>query len=360
MYTLPNLTSHFRSDVLLNGITQLVDEVLSLKGKSFCLRIDKHVDKHLNKQLQPAATPETPVPPPIAPATTLTTSDNKTGQSSSETPIQNGIQASSESNNLVQEETVTDFTEMEIEEVEMDLSENQDAGTPTIDEDSGNHSINKMKTKKTMTGTGSSEEKKADVKMKAEVDEVMASTVDSVVTKGENTKASAATKEAPENMFKPITPPETNDEPGEEENHPEKEVKSSEQVTPVQDEHDDDTQREISLPPIITEPITDDSNSNDSFFADNIKAKMAQRGEAAADKKDDNDGSRRKSSRVRTLPMKFRENNDDADSVSSNDIDYKDLEDGTYLSGKRGRQKKRPNSAGMLFFFTDCLQFVMG
>ena len=42
---------HFsRSEVLLNGIQQLVDEVLSLKGHGFCLKIDKQVDKFLNPQ----------------------------------------------------------------------------------------------------------------------------------------------------------------------------------------------------------------------------------------------------------------------------------------------------------------------
>ena len=46
-----NIFYHFsRSEVLLNGIQQLVDEVLSLKGHGFCLKIDKQVDKFLNPQ----------------------------------------------------------------------------------------------------------------------------------------------------------------------------------------------------------------------------------------------------------------------------------------------------------------------
>merc|ERR1719153_1775941 len=74
--------------------------------------------------------------------------------------------------------------------------------------------------------------------------------------------------------------------------------------------------------------------------------------EQATPGKNEDKECRRKSSRVRTLPLKFREiddirkRTDDADSVSSNDIDYKDLEDGTYLIGKRGRPRKRPQSAG--------------
>ncbi|XP_066929444.1 biorientation of chromosomes in cell division protein 1-like 1 [Clytia hemisphaerica] len=39
-----------KSEVLLNGIQRLVDEVLSLKGHGFCLKIDKQVDQFLNPQ----------------------------------------------------------------------------------------------------------------------------------------------------------------------------------------------------------------------------------------------------------------------------------------------------------------------
>ncbi|XP_065649815.1 biorientation of chromosomes in cell division protein 1-like 1 isoform X2 [Hydra vulgaris] len=48
-----------KSEVILNSVKHLVDEVLSAKGHSFCLIIDKQVDKYLNKDKQSQTTADT-------------------------------------------------------------------------------------------------------------------------------------------------------------------------------------------------------------------------------------------------------------------------------------------------------------
>ena len=259
-------------------------------------------------------------------------------------------------------ETITEFSEMEIEEVEMDLSDNHEENDDheskqiktTLSNNSNSADMNECVGSKTNTLD-------TEIKVKSEVDEK----VEKIIVTPQpplpsNDLPTKQIKIETDNVFQPIKSevksPQDKNELKKSSSEKKPVFKTNESDEPTLNKNDQCDISNLNLPPIITEPITDDSNSNDSI--ETTKPQVIRLDEYSvvkgepSEKKEDLDDGRRKSSRVRTLPLKFREldevkkRSDDADSVSSNEIDYKDLEDGTYLTGKRGKSRKRPASAG--------------
>ena len=344
------------------------------------MRIDKQVDKHLSKNV-PNPSPEQTVLLPVNNSERPEQSDLVPGLSglaglSVDCNVNNVNHVNLNDNVTVEvqkvvlsHETVTEFTEMEIEEVEMDISENQEVGEASedeqINEELSNGGINDGPVEYTET-----QDNEADTKVKIEdVSDFIGDAIEENKIRSTSSEHVLCTeneiKIEPENVFQPLVVPTENEgidvvvkqEPND------TEFESNEYEGNTYDDNDESSlQSSLNLPPIITEPITDDSNSNDSTFADNVKAQINPYMDSQPElpgKKDDDSKCLRKSSRVRTLPLKFREideikkRGDDADSVSSNDIEYKDLEDGTCLTGKRGRPRKRPQSAGNVYNYTE-------
>jgi len=116
-----------RSEVLINGIQRLVDEVLSLKGHSFCLKIDKQVDQFLNPNAESSNQEEKKVDLLLPVKEEVSANEAH----SIGNPVSSTLYPEVK---LQQNNEVAENVETEIEEVDMDIDQ-------SIEEDSPKHSV---------------------------------------------------------------------------------------------------------------------------------------------------------------------------------------------------------------------------
>lgn len=348
-----NLRTHIsKSDILLNSIQQLVDEVLSLKGHSFCLKIDKEVDKYLNKDESNVKTNQD-----------CSSKTDEKEECTEEVPIQD-VGVSEEKGNR---DIMTEVTE--IEEVEMEINDNpSNIESEEHNPPNSNSEIFEVSLESKKDSTAAESQKLDNPDKNIEIKDEDKKTLDEL---------NATTKYTEENSD--ITHVISEQEPSQDIQDVEQKIVSGitskrNKSTDVdenvdtkndggiavgkvmdckEDEKDEladmnltkqfeenkviETTNEINefaghIPPLITEPISDDSASNHSSFTEETKALSEVE-------------QRRKSNRVRSLPLKLRQNesktaSDDNDSISSNDTEVKTLNESSSTQ-RHGRHKRK-------------------
>ncbi|XP_057307702.1 biorientation of chromosomes in cell division protein 1-like 1 [Hydractinia symbiolongicarpus] len=347
-----NLRTHIsKSDILLNSIQQLVDEVLSLKGHSFCLKIDKEVDKYLNKDESIVKTSQD-----------CSSKTEEKEECTEEVPIQD-VGASKEKGNR---DIMTEVTE--IEEVEMEINDNPSNieseehnpsnSNPEIFEvsleskkdsmaaesqklDNPDKNIeNKDENKKTLdelNATTKNTEENSDIthviseeEPSHDIQDVEQKIVCGITKSNKSTDIdeNVDAKNGDGSAVGKVMDCEENEKDELADMNLTKQFKENKVI---------ETTNEINeftghIPPLITEPISDDSASNHSSFTEETKAL----GEVE---------QRRKSNRVRSLPLKLRQNesktaSDDNDSISSNDTEVKTTNESSSTQ-RHGRHKRK-------------------
>ena len=352
--------------MLLNGIQRLVDEVLSLKGHGFCLKIDKQVDQFLNPQETvpveqirhsvndttdtisetPVSTEE--IPRDITLDRTIENNkdipssvvDTKEGNSS-EPPKEQSVldQISPDINNEKNEPNDVELQETEVEEVEMELGGNSndmmvieknneekqiEQSLVTENSSKSNESLPQLEQRGESQVDSPDQEKKI-VKVDAKVEEQKSDT-ESEKEKDEKKETEAISSENEDEVLEEKM--ETNTE-SESMNKVGSEDENEGSQTPVQDEKtvednvlDKNNQASNSYyTSLVTEPISDDSSSNstpDSFEP------ISEEDEESRVSQPEEETDRRKSHRKRNVPLKYRD------------------EDETEEKSVKGTDKKRP------------------
>lgn len=356
---------NFRSEVLLNGIQQLVDEVLSRKGHSFCLKIDKQVDKFLN----PNPDIESNVVSDNASQTESignSTSDTIISPSSQDSPNEPAGTTATPTdvsinnlNNHLESSEIGDKTTIHNKETEENLVTEFEEVSTEID---GNKSI-ENKEDKQIEETGikqiihetvdkeenslekaqDNSEKDIEIKNNAEKEkENDEEPINEEPFKNENVlfekndNFEDVNREKQENVETDSTnlvSNEVENEDSQVEENVENVEDLSENEGRIVDEKDkENITNTINNPTessyysgLQTEPISDDSTSN-SF--DSNFDQISEASESIEDKhSEDPESNLRKSKRVRNVPLKYRTevtNKDGYDSISSTDTDPDD------------------------------------
>ena len=318
-----------RSDDILLSVQQLVDEVLSIKGHSICLRIDKQVDTYLNDQAETAKQNESNFLTSISinggdsqtPANALGHQYNELNISQDNIYYNDGKEPT--------QGVSTEWTE--IEEVEMEITDSINDN----DQVQSLTNIENITPEKECTLSSGTANTINDVKEETKVEQLSVEETGNLSSTNQPAATLSGT-EKQENIDKESIV------------DSDKQLKVEDKITEcdtIFEEKKDDTESDNAtmFPKTekyapITEPISEDSSSCDSSLS-----------EGDRDEDDDfnvrtinaNFEQRRKSSRVRTLPLKLREagepkssrNTDDTESVSSNDVETQEI------VRKRGRPR---------------------
>lgn len=303
-----------KSEDLLLSVQRLVDEVLSIKGHSICLRIDKKVDKYLNEQANINKPEESSLPqtdePQVPPHQSF--EQQQVNQIDVNHDATSGLDTNETNQGLTSEWT-------EIEEVEMEINESvNDATLPqgienTI-ENITPESPNETEESTVSKGTPTLDEIELPEKFTINIG---------------NTLIIDPNKAAPDkNVLIHNSVTDKNQSQS-----------IAVKIDPDSKENLSDNKKEVlsnAFPKTekyapITEPISDDSSSNDSSINEGDRQEY--------DEFDITNRipyeQRRKSSRVRTLPLKLREIEEtknrttdrttDTESISSIDIEPEDI-----------------------------------
>ena len=308
-----------------------MDEVLSIKGHSICLRIDKQVDTYLNDQTEIAKQNESN----LSASTSINGGDsqipaNALGHQYNELNIsQDNIPYYNDGKEPTQGVS-TEWTE--IEEVEMEIT---DSINDNYQVQSLSSNIENITPEKECTLTPGTTDTINDVKEESKVEQLSVEQTGNLNSANQPAATLSGT-EKEENIDQ-----ESNVDT-------DKQLKVEDKITErdtIFEEKKDDTELDSTtmFPKTekyapITEPISEDSSSSDSSLSEDDRVEDDDFNLRTVN---ENFEQRRKSSRVRTLPLKLREaeepkssrNTDDTESVSSNDVETQEI------VRKRGRPR---------------------
>ena len=314
---------------------RLVDEVLSIKGHSICLRIDKQVDTYLNEQAENAKQSESNL-------STSTSINGGDSQISADTLGHQYNELNISQDNIAyndgKEPTQGVSTEWtEIEEVEMEIT---DSINDNDQVQSLASNIENITPEKECTLTPGTTDAINNVKEETKVEQLSVEQTGNL-SGADQPAATLSGIEKQENIDK------------ESKVDTDKQVTLEDKITDCDtsfEEKKDDAELDSTtmFPKTekyapITEPISEDSSSSDSSLSEDDRGEDDDFNIRTINA---NFEQRRKSSRVRTLPLKLREaeepkssrNTDDTESVSSNDVETQEI------VRKRGRPRlKRKN-----------------